>query len=87
MDLENEMHALFMDCSLYVNIRHGLIAKPTARHEGFIHLGRFDKLKIILGCQGDILVNECAKIYHHILSTRRKHMSLECVNVSTTIPT
>ena len=73
LDIENEMHAL-LDCPLYNNIRFELFTKLTARYEDFIHLSRIDKLKMILGCQDDVLVKECAKACHQILNARRNYM-------------
>ena len=55
-DVENEMHVLTV-CPLYDDIRHDLFVKFTAKYEAFIHhIFKIDKLKLILGCEDEIVV-------------------------------
>ncbi len=68
--VENELHAL-LDCPLYDDVRKNMFTAFAAKYIGFYCFSKKEQLKIILGCNDELLVKECAKTCHNILTTRR----------------
>ena len=61
IDVENEMHVL-LDCLLYDNVKQDLLVKFTVKFECFIHCSKIDKLKLILGSEVEVLMNDCQNL-------------------------
>jgi hypothetical protein len=72
-DVESELHVL-IECPLYNEIRSQLFHKCVTNNKVMLCLSKNEQLKIILACQDDILVKECAKACNTILSMRRSHL-------------
>ena len=66
-DVENDLHAL-LECALYIAIKHNLLTKLAVKYNGFCFTKK-EQLKLILECNDQILVKDCAKTCQDILVT------------------
>ena len=73
LKVESEMHVL-LECNLYDDLRQELFRKFTTKYEDFMNFSSLQKLKMILGCNDETLVKDCAKTCHFILTRRRQHL-------------
>ena len=71
--VESELHAL-IECPLYSEIRSSLFAKFIIYYDGFLCLSKEEQLKLFLGCKDEVLVRDCARACHSILTTRRNYL-------------
>ena len=72
-DVESELHVI-LECPLYNDVRLRLFEQIAAIKNGILCISKDEQLKMILACQDDILVKECAKACNSILSLRRLHL-------------
>ena len=61
-----------LECTLY--IRHTKLTKCAVKCNGFYCFTKEEQLKLILGCNDEILVKDGAKTCHGILVTRRNNL-------------
>ena len=71
--VESELHVL-IECPLYNEIRSLLFSKLQMHYRNFYVFSKKEQMKCILACEDDVLVKECAKACHDILSLRRTQL-------------
>ena len=71
--VESELHVL-IECPLYNEIRSLLFSKLQMHYRNFYDFSKKEQMKCILACEDDVLVKECAKACHDILSLRRTQL-------------
>ena len=57
-----------LECTFYNGIRQTRLTKFAVKYNRFT---KEEQLKLILGCNDEILVKDCAKACHDVLVTRR----------------
>ena len=69
--VENELHVI-TECPVYNDIRHNLFKKLQCKFDGLMCFSKDMLLKLILSCNDEILVKDCARACHDILNLRRQ---------------
>ena len=73
--VEIKLHALF-ECALYNDIRQTLLTKLAVKYiiYMFYCFTKEEQLKLIPGCNDEILVKDSAKTCHDIFVTQRNNL-------------